>query len=265
MLYIPFVIGVGIAGSFNPETLWLLAAITLAFLSQKPYGQLLTAKESTLSPGSRRLKLQFAWFCLYAGSSAGSFAWLYLRYQLKALKMFGLLIVPIVLTFSYFIRCRQVRTVWGELAGIIGLTMTGPMAHYAATGKIRAVGFALWGLCILYFAGSIFYVKAVVQNHLRGRSKLPTGSSGMEKACRLYHVGVIAVLLSLVILEQLPAIIFLGFIPVIIRGLWVSSRSRPRLNFAIIGWTEVGYSIFFALVLIAGLGGGVAFSAFPLR
>ena len=264
MLYVPFVIGVGIAGSFNFETLCLLIAITLAFLSQKPYGQLLAPKDSTSSPDPRKLRLQISWLVLYAGSSAGLFAWLYLHYQLKALIVFGLLMVPIVLSFSYFIRCRQVRTVWGELAGIVGLTMAGPMAHYVATGKMRAVGFALWWLCILYFAGSIFYVKAVVQNYLRSRSKLAGGSAGMEKACRIYHMGVLAVLLCLVILGQLPAIISLGFIPVIIRGLWVSSRPRPRLNFAIIGWTEVGYSIFFALILIAGLREGVAFSGFLL-
>jgi hypothetical protein len=191
------------------------------------------------------------------------FAWLYLHFQLKGLKIFGLLMIPIVALFSYFIRRREIRTVWGELVGIIGLTMAGPMAHYAATGKMQVVGFALWGLCILYFAGSIFYVKAVVQNFLRGRSKLAAGSSGMEKACRLYHLGVFTVLLTLVIMRQLPAIVSLAFIPVIIRGVWISSKPRARLNFAIIGWTEVGYSIFFALVLIAGLREGLNFSAFP--
>ena len=260
MLFIPFVTGVGIAGSLTIETLWLLIAVTFAFLSQKPYANLLSPKQSL--PGTLWMRRNLAWFCVYGGTSSGLFAYLYLYYQMKGLKIFGLLGVPIVLAFSYFIRSKQVRTMPGELAGIIGLTMTGPMAHYAATGLIQAVGFWLWVLCILYFASSIFYVKAVVQSHLRVRSKMSTQPSGMETACRFYHIGLAIILLELVILKCLPLIAAFAFIPIIIRGLWAGLKSRPRLNFAIIGWTEVGYSIFFALVLIVCLRVG---PAFPFR
>jgi len=257
MFCVPFVIGVGTAGSLTIETLWLLIAVTFAFLSQKPYAHLLSPKPSF--PGAKWMRRNLAWFCVYAGTSAGVFACLYLHYQMKGLQIFGLLSIPIVLAFSYFIRSKQVRTVPGELTGIIGLTMTGPMAHYAATGKIQALGLWLWVLCILYFASSIFYVKAVVQNYLRVRSKVSTQLSGMETACRFYHIGLAVILLGLVILKCLPPIASFAFIPIIIRGLWASLKSRPRLSFAVIGWTEVGYSIFFALVLIAGLRVGLAY------
>ncbi len=263
MLYIPFVIGVGIAGNLTLETLWLLIATTFAFLSQKPFAQLLSPKES--SPGAKWIRRHLAWFCIYAGISAGSFAVLYFHYQVKGLKIFGLLGIPIILAFGYFVRRKEVRTVSGEIAGIVGLTMTGPMAYYVATGEFQAVGFWLWILCILYFVSSIFYVKAVVQSYVRLRSKLPSNSAGMAIACRFYHLGMIVILLLLWILRQLPPLGVLAFVPIIIRGLRVSSKSRSRLDFAIIGWSEVGYSIFFALFLIGGLRASQGLSAIPLR
>lgn len=263
MLYIPFVMGVGIAGSFTIETFWLLIAVTSAFLSQKPFAQLLSHKES--SSGSRRIRRHLAWFCVYTGTSAGIFAVLYFRYQVEGLRIFALLGIPIILLFGYFVRRKEVRTVSGEMAGIAGLTITGPMSYYVATGEFRAVGFWLWFLCILYFVSSIFYVKAVVQSYLQFKSKLPSNSAEMAGACRFYHLGLIVILLLLWILRQLPPLGVLAFVPIIIRGLRVSSKSRSRLDFAIIGWSEVGYSIFFALFLIGGLRASQGLSTIPLR
>jgi len=87
----------------------------------------------------------------------------------------------------------------------------------------------------------------------------------MATACRFYHLGMIVILLLLWILRQLPPLGVLAFVPIIIRGLSVSSRSRSRLDFAIIGWSEVGYSIFFALFLILGLRASQGLSTIPLR
>ena len=251
MLFVPFVMGVGIAGSLNLATLWLLMAVTFAFVSQKPFAQILSTKGSF--SGVKMMRHSLAWLFFYAGTSATIFAWLYFHYQLKGLRIFGLLGIPIVLVFNYFVGLKKVRTVSGEMTGIMGLTMSGPMAHYVATGAIQSVGFWLWILCIFYFASSIFYVKAVVQGFLGQRSNLPSGSTGMERACRLYHLGLLAMLLLLLVLKQLPPIGVLAYLPVVIRGLRVSSKPQTRLNFAIIGWSEVGYSIFFALLVIAGL------------
>ena len=75
----------------------------------------------------------------------------------------------------------------------------------------------------------------------------------------------IAILLLLLVLGQLPPIGVLAFAPVVIRGLRVSSKPQTRLNFAIIGWSEVAYSIFFALFLVAGLRTIHGLSMVPLR
>ncbi|MFN8005789.1 MAG: YwiC-like family protein [Terriglobia bacterium] len=251
MLLVPFVMGVGVVGHFTIETLWLLAAVLLAFLSQKPFAQLLTTQERIST--SRKLKRSLAWFGIYAGSSAAIFLILYVPYQMKGLRLFGFLGSPVILAYSYFVWRKAVRSVLGELAGIAGLTMTGPMACYAAAGEIRAVGFWLWAFCILYFVSSIFYVKAVVQKFLRLKSGQPSSLHGMEWACLLYHLGMIGVLLALFILRILPLTGLLAFLPVAVRGLQVSFKTSGRLNFAIIGWSEVGYSIFFAIFLVAGL------------
>ena len=118
MLYVPFVMGVSIAGSLPHETLWLLMATTCAFLSQKPFAQLLSKKESP--PHAQKMRHTLAWFCVYAGTSAVIFAFLYFQYQLKGLRIFGLLGIPIVLAFSYFVRHKEVRTVSVRRSGSLG-------------------------------------------------------------------------------------------------------------------------------------------------
>jgi hypothetical protein len=62
-------------------------------------------------------------------------------------------------------------------------------------------------------------------------------------------------MVSLAALHQVPAILPLAFLPVVLRGLLGIRKSHAKLSFARIGWTEVAYSLFFALVTTLAIRG----------
>jgi hypothetical protein len=186
---------------------------------------------------------------LYWTAGAASIALLWIRYRFEDLWHFAWLGIPIAAVFTWFLKTNRMRTVAGELVGICGLTLTAPLAHYASVGQVRPTGFWIWALCILYFAGSIFYVKARVANSLRARS-LPLAKPDYSSFCISYHLGLLALLAGLAALGQVPAILPIAFLPVVLRGVLSFRRRDAKLNIARIGWTEVAYSLFFALVTV---------------
>jgi len=245
MLYIPLVTAVGISGTWNVRVLLMALAATLIFLSQRPYSQLLTNRR--VRQDARLWQRNLIWLAVYWTAGGILLSLLYFHYGLETLPQFAWVGVPVAAPFTWFLKKNRMRTVAGELVGICGLTLTAPLAHYASVGQVQPVGFWLWGLCILYFASSVFYVKAVVAISLKARSQ-PVVEPIYSRLCSSYHWGLLALMAGLAALHQVPAILPLAFLPVITRGLLGIRERNSKLNFARIGWTEVGYSLFFALV-----------------
>src|SRR5262245_28888312 len=86
MLYIPLVIGAGIAGTFNAPVFILTIAVTLVFLSQRPYSQLVVSPAAWNDRSLRRRNL--AWLTGYGVSTLLLFSWLYFGYGLVRLPRF---------------------------------------------------------------------------------------------------------------------------------------------------------------------------------
>ena len=251
MLYVPLVTAAGIAGTFNVRVLLVAAAITFVFLSQRPFAQLLSSPVVRRDPDLLRRNL--TWLAGYWVTALVLFSWLYYVYDLIALPRFVWIAIPIAATFTLFLWKNRVRSVAGELIGICGLTLTAPLTHYAAVGEFHLLGFWLWVLCILYFSSSVFFVKAVVSSFLKSRSKATAVPTVTARVCVFYHGGLVLLLASLLFLNQIPALAMVAFTPVIARGLWGIPTGQPKLNFARIGWTEVIYSLFFAIVTILAM------------
>ena len=131
MLYIPFMIAVGITRIFDLRILLLLLAVTFVFLSQRPLTQFINARESWFSLNSWRWNL--IWLGLYCGASAILFAVLFFYYQLVFLFWFGLIGIPVGGTFLFLLKQNRGRTVLGELVGILGLTMEQTHSSWAST------------------------------------------------------------------------------------------------------------------------------------
>lgn len=251
MLYIPLLIAAGVS-AWNVRVLLMALTVTLIFLSQRPYSQLLTNRRIRQDVRIRRRNL--IWLAVYWTAGGTLMSLLYFHYSLETLPQFAWVGVPIAAAFTWFLKTNRMRTVAGELVGIFGLTLTAPLAHYASVGQVQPVGFWLWGLCILYFASSVFYVKAVVANSLKARSQ-STVDPIYRQLCGSYHLGLLAVIVGLAVSDQIPAILALAFLPVVARGLLGIRKRDAKLNIARIGWTEVAYSLFFALVTTLAIRG----------
>ena len=251
MLYVPLVTAAGIAGTFNVRVLLVAAAVTFIFLSQRPYAQLLGSPVVRKDPGLLRRNL--TWLAGYWVTTLLLFSWLYFICGLTALPQFLWITTPIAAAFTLFLWKNRVRSVAGELTGICGLTLTAPLAHYAAVGEVQRLGFWLWMLCILYFASSVFFIKAVVSSFLKSRFKATAAPAVTTRVCVFYHGGLVLLLASLCLLNWIPALAMVAFAPVIARGLWGIPTDQPKLNFARIGWAEVIYSLFFAVATILAM------------
>ena len=233
MVYIPFFMGLGIAGILDTKVLLLLLAVTLVFLSLRPLTEVLHHKNSYT--GSSRAVLSYSWLGFYWTTSAVLFGVLYFHYRLLQLPYFALILAPVATAFICFVRYNAVRTVAGELAGILGLTLTAPLAHYVASGQIQPLGFLLWGLNFLYFGSSIFYVKAKVEQFRRSKLKSPGEGPSLKLTCVVYHLVILAIVTGLVMRGVIPPIALLAFFPILLRGLWETQRTQVRLSLKKIG------------------------------
>ena len=68
-----------------------------------------------------------------------------------------------------------------------------------------------------------------------------------------YYAGLSAILFALAWSSTISFCVALAYAPVVVRavaGVW---RLSPSLRIKRLGWTEVGYSIVFAVILIATL------------
>jgi len=244
MLYVPLVIAVGTAGVVNLQVLLLTLVVTLIFLSQRPYTQLLTNPAIRVDLALARRNL--CWLGVYWSVSAVLVGLLCVQCDRRALLQFVWIGIPIAVAFTFFLRRNRMHSVAGELIGICGLTFSAPLAHYAATGKVQPLAFWLWGLCILYFASSVFYVKAIVAGFLSSRSKATNRSWIYRRVCGWYHVVLLILLGGLVALGEIRVLTLVAFLPVIVGGLLGIRTPENKLNFVRIGWMEVAYSIVFA-------------------
>lgn len=251
MLYVPLLIAAGMTQTFNIPMLLLTLVATLVFLSQRPFVLLMTSPAVRRDPGMLRRNL--VWLAVYWVISSSLLGVLVFQYRLEFLIHFGVVAIPIAFVFTFFVITNRVRTVPGEIGGISGLTLTGPLAHYVAVGQVQAAGLWLWMLSILYFSSSVFYVKAVVAAFVKSRSNTGVESPVLARICSFYHLGLLGLIAGMVALDKLPVVMLIAFLPVIVRGLWGIRKPRARLNFARIGWTEVVYSLFFAVATIAAM------------
>src|SRR5262245_14075822 len=154
MLYVPFILGMAVAGRVNWQVLLLLLSATAVFISRE--------------------SLLVYWRALARGRDAGEVSRALLFYLALA-AAFGL---PLILAFKLFwliplgvigsalllINGRQAmrmeeRSTMSEIMAIGGLTMTAPAAYYAASGRWEMTAFWLWLLSALYMASSVFYIK----------------------------------------------------------------------------------------------------------
>lgn len=128
---------------------------------------------------------------------------------------------------------RTERSLAGQLTAVAGLTMTAPAAWYVATGQWE---YRLWALNALYFAGGVLYVKMHIATAI---AREATGRWPVLG----YHGALAAVAVA-------TRPVGLALLPAVARAVVGVLRLQPRLRIKRLGWTEVGHSVLFGLLVI---------------
>jgi len=207
MLYVPFVLGVAVAGRVNWPVLLLLLSATAVFISRESllvYWRARARGRDAAEAGRTLL--------LYLALAAAFGSPLILAFELLWLIPLGVIGAALLLINGAQATRMEERSMMSEIMAIGGLTMTAPAAYYAASGRWEMTALWLWLLSALYMASSVFYIKLRVYR-LNPRKQAEQRQA--LRSCAFYHSFLIV---------ALPALIFAGNL-----GLFafIALRARP--------------------------------------
>lgn len=212
ILLVPFATACGVAGRWNVPAALLLTSVLCFYMARTSW-----------------LKRQWKWVAVLLGSSLAAAAPLVWVWQLWWLPSFALVAAPLA-------GRPTGRSVWSQLLGVAGLTLTAPAAWYAATGKLDATAWRLWALMVAYFVGGVLYVRMYL-----ARDRVPN---------LIYHTGLSVFLVAGVVGGMISWALAATFAPAVARALGGSWRLPTALRLKKLGWTEVGYSLLFGASVV---------------
>jgi hypothetical protein len=241
MLYVPFVLGVLVAGRFSAPVLLLLVATTALFISRESLLAWSRARHRgrPATEAARRL-------VVYLVLAALCGLPLILVWRLSWLIPLGAFGVALLFVNSRQATQMEDRSIAGELLAICGLTLTAPASYYAARGAWDKTAVWLWLLSVLYFASSVFYIKLrIYRLHPRKREE----QRRVWQGCAVYHSFLLLALLVLFARGSLPLFALIAFGPVLGRTFWSLFKPVTQVNLKRAGILEIAYSLVFLCCL----------------
>jgi len=242
MLYVPFVLGVAVAGTVSWAVLLLLLATTALFISRESllvwWRARKRGRQSQSAMDSQRLLL------VYFAIATSTGLPLVLVYKFYWLLLFGALGATLLIVNGWKATDFEDRTVQSEVMAIAGITMTAPASYYVASGQWGSKALWLWALSAAYFASSVFYVKLRVTGL---HAKKPDDKLRARWQCVVYHSFLLVSLLALAVTRSLPLFLLIAFAPVLARTAWSLLKPSNQLNLKQIGIAEIIYSLIFLI------------------
>jgi hypothetical protein len=237
MLYVPFVLGVAVAGRVNWPVLFLLLSATAAFIS----------RESLLAYWRARARGREAaesgrTLSLYLALAAAFGSPLILIFELFWLIPLGLIGAALLLINGKQATRMEERGTTSEIMAIAGLTMTAPAAYYAASGRWEMTALWLWLLSALYMASSVFYIKLRVYR-LNPRKQAEQRLA--LRSCAFYHSFLIVALPALSFAGSLGLFALIAFTPALVRTFLGMFMPKTTVNLMRAGIMEIAYSLIF--------------------
>jgi hypothetical protein len=239
MLYVPLAVGVLVAWSAPLLLLLLALSVTFFFIARESL--LIWWRARSRGQQNDQAKRFMLSYLAVAGMFGAPLLLVYHLYWFFALALGALMLLAINARQAVG---HQDRTIGGEMMAIAGLTLTAPAAYYAASGTFDATGLALWVLCALYFASSVFYVK------LRVSAINPRPSEARRQSwrrCAFFHAFLLTSLLILSMTGSMNLFALAAFSPVLVRSFWHLARPVRRINLRSVGWIEIVYSVVFLI------------------
>jgi hypothetical protein len=244
MLYVPFLLGVAVAGRVDWAALWLLLAMTALFFGRESLWRLRRARrQRRVEPGLRRA------FGVQLVVFVGASFLLLAVHRLWGLLPIGALAAALLAFNLDRAAQREERSIATELVAILGFAAAAPAALYATTGAWPMRSVWLWGACLLFFSSSVFHVKTCV---LAVQPQRRAAFVRMRALAVTYHLGLAGIVALLIVLRLLHPLVGIAYAPVVLRALWGAARPPERLRLKRIGVLEIVYSVHF--LVFASLG-----------
>ena len=253
MLSVPLLLGILVAPTWHWRVLILLVAACGFFLVRFPLALLVKSRKRKQPERG----YYWRWTAIYGGITTLCGLWLVFGQALWWLLPMGLFGGGLLLFHLWLVALRQEMSVIGEMSGIIGLSMGATMAYYTASNLLNGTALALWFINVLYFGGTVFYIKLKVRQQPR-QPPPPQASQRLlsAKACLVYQTIALTLVLLLVTLNLAPLLVPLAFVPAtakILHGAW-QWQDKKSLSLMRLGITEmVHVTAFTLLVLLAFL------------
>ncbi|HID54707.1 MAG TPA: hypothetical protein EYP41_22060 [Anaerolineae bacterium] len=240
-LFVPYLVGAGVAGTYSLAEFLVLAAGLSVFLMRQPGMVMSRARtgRGRRSDGPIAARL----LAILSLTAVLSLAGLLL---LGISDILWLTIPAVVVVVLYLAastsRQTSVRILWMEIVGAAGLALMAPAGMIAAEGYITPAAWSVFFLMAWQNILSVFYVRQrIADTHQREGSR---ASSLMGSV-----VGVTAVLAvaALGYVPRLAALPFLGFL---LRAIWTYRKPRPIPVIKKFGFTEVGVQLISGFVIV---------------
>lgn len=240
-LLVPFVVGAALAPAWSFASLMTLIGGLSAFLLRQPATAWLRIRQGRGRRSDEPVAL--GWTLFFAALGALSFAALIVMRRLDVLW----LIPPAAAIFGVYIAVAQinraqVRNMWMELAGAVGLAIMAPAAYIAGGGQLDEGGWLIWLLLAAQNGLGMFYVRLrIADTHNREAARMPV---------LLAHiVGTVVVFVALDVagaqmLAIAPTVFFL------LRAGWATLKPRSIANIKRFGFMEVGIELLAGMWLV---------------
>lgn len=244
MLLVPLLVGLGVAGRVDAPGLLFAGAALALFLARYPMTMMLKR------PRLRREPAWPVWTLVYLLLAGGFTLPLLGSYGRWGLMGIGALAGLLMVAYLMMVARRAEMTAAGEWLGIAGLTLTAPGAYYAATGILDGTAMLLWLINLLYFGGTVFYVKLKVREQPRRPAPVSTWEKLMAgRATLLYHLFALSIVLWLSFFGWAPALAPLAFAPCLAKALRGVVAWGGRPNMVRLGVTEILHSLVFGVLI----------------
>ncbi|MFQ6058165.1 MAG: YwiC-like family protein [Anaerolineae bacterium] len=245
MLLIPLLVGLGVAGRLDAPGLLFAGAALALFLARYPMTCMMKR------PRLRRERAWWGWTLVYLLLAGGFTLPLLSRYGRWGLVAIVGVAGLLMIAYLVGVARRAEMTVGGEWLGIAGLTLAAPGAYYAATSALDRTALLLWPINLLYFGGTVFYIKLKVRE--QPRRPAPEGlwqKLVHGRATILYHLFAIGVVLALASLGWVPALVPVAFAPCLAKALRGALTWGGRPHMVRLGLIEVFHAVAFGLLLL---------------
>ncbi|RBW68664.1 YwiC-like family protein [Bacillus taeanensis] len=213
MVSLPYLIGVIVGG---PKWIHLPLFIGWLFIYIASHPLILALKQKEKRADYLR------WVIQYLGTAG-----LFLVYPLlnnPRLLLFGFILLPLFGMNIFFAKKRKERAFLNDMSAIIGLCLGGAASYVVGSGEWNETMLVIWGACILFFTGSVFFVKTMIREKKNPRFKWLSWG---------YHGA-----LPVIVFISGFSLLALTYVPSVIRAIVCYGKPMAPKHIAIVEFTN---------------------------